>query len=101
MSICGDCNFYCKERRICIREEKFYFESFPSCEKYEKNIDMDKLGGNLMKGFKIICKECRKEIDVKDTSRYEDAKKEGFSIFSTTSSTVVIECECGNNVWVK
>ena len=43
MSICGDCNFYCEERRICIRDKKFYFESFPSCEKYEKDIDIDEL----------------------------------------------------------
>lgn len=53
-----------------------------------------------MKGFKIICKECRKEIDIKNTSRYETLKKEGFNIFSTTNDTVVIECKCGNVLWV-
>lgn len=53
-----------------------------------------------MEGFKIICKECQKEINIKNTSRYEIVKKEGFSIFPTTSYTVVIECECGNKLWV-
>ncbi len=32
---CGNCYFYCLERRICVIDEKFYFESFPSCEKYK------------------------------------------------------------------
>lgn len=32
---CGNCNFYCLERRICVIDERFYFESFPSCEKYK------------------------------------------------------------------
>jgi hypothetical protein len=32
---CGNCYFYCTERRICVIDEKFYFESFPSCEKYK------------------------------------------------------------------
>ena len=32
---CGNCYFYCIERRICVIDEKFYFESFPSCEKYK------------------------------------------------------------------
>lgn len=44
MEKCGDCNFYCKERRICVRDEKFYFESYPSCEEYKKDIDINKLG---------------------------------------------------------
>ena len=35
---CGNCNFYCLERRICVIDGKFYFESFPSCEKYKKSL---------------------------------------------------------------
>ena len=54
-----------------------------------------------MEGFKIICKECEREIEVKGTSRYEDVKKDGFYILATTSSTVVIECKRGNTLWVE
>ena len=54
-----------------------------------------------MEGFKIICKECEKEMDIKGSLRYETIKKEGFSFFATTSSTVVIECECGNILWIE
>ena len=38
---CGSCNFYCLDRRICIFDGKFYFESFPSCEKYKKAKEFD------------------------------------------------------------
>ena len=47
MSKCGDCNYYCNERRICIIDEKFYFDDFASCEKYQENIsieDIDMMG---------------------------------------------------------
>ena len=54
-----------------------------------------------MEGFKIICKECKREAEVKGISRYEDVKREGFHILATTNSTVVIECKCGNVLWVK
>lgn len=38
---CVSCNYYCLNRRICIIDSKFYFESFPSCENYKKNQELE------------------------------------------------------------
>lgn len=31
---CKDCNWYCKERRICVKTGKFEFESMPVCSEF-------------------------------------------------------------------
>lgn len=41
MSVCSDCNYYCDDKRICILNGKFYFESFSSCDKYEGKISIE------------------------------------------------------------
>jgi Pyruvate/2-oxoacid:ferredoxin oxidoreductase delta subunit len=36
---CGECNFYCIEKRICIKTQKFEFERMPACDNGIKNIN--------------------------------------------------------------
>ena len=36
---CIDCNWYCKDRRICIRTNQFEFESMPICDDFKEDIN--------------------------------------------------------------
>jgi hypothetical protein len=36
---CKDCNFYNKDKRICIKTEQFQFESMPVCNEFKEDIE--------------------------------------------------------------
>lgn len=36
---CVDCNWYSKDRRICIRTNQFEFESMPICDDFKEDIN--------------------------------------------------------------
>ena len=38
---CEDCNWYCKERRICIRTGYFNFPSMPACGDFLEGEDCE------------------------------------------------------------
>lgn len=39
---CSECNFYCNERRVCIKTQKFEFPSMPVCKDFinEKEVNL-------------------------------------------------------------
>ncbi len=58
-----------------------------------------------MKGFKVVCKDCGKEIDFEDAYKNYacSSPKNKFPIALEINHNGAIEdiiCECGNNVWL-
>lgn len=33
---CKECNFYCKERKICVKTERFEFPDMPCCSNFKR-----------------------------------------------------------------
>ena len=36
---CKDCNWYCMEKRMCVKTERFEFESMPACNNFMENVE--------------------------------------------------------------
>lgn len=51
--------------------------------------------------FKIICEDCGRKIEIKGTIDVKAVKEQGMDMLTTTNQTMIIFCDCGNQVNIR